>query len=237
MGPRRCPTARGKAGVVQVGNLSGGGLSATLAIWKVGEHDDPCGDRGDPGRPDVSHRWRAVDSRAARPPARWPGVWHRCRRAGCCSAGSADRHRLCMSPGRTSALFYYSGWPRRRAQGPGPSRWYASAHGLCARRVHRRLPGGRYNPGCLPPVGRADCALRDRNGGVAGTELTYVAGVAIYMLITGSGYAAFTAPCSSSAARTGGCAPVLGVLRLPVTCDPLRRAGDTVRGPVTGSRA
>jgi len=76
--------------VVPGRHLSGGGLSATLAIWMVGEHTTRWRS-GDPGRPDGGPiAGRAVDRRAAQA-ARLagPGVSHTLADVrGCCSAGS-----------------------------------------------------------------------------------------------------------------------------------------------------
>lgn len=194
---------RGKAGGwYQVGNLSGGGLSATLAIWMVGERFDPLVIGATLAVlmviPSLAALW--IDE-PARPQGSLAQVFRHTladvRRVLFSRLGLTGI-ALCMSPVGTSALFYYfSGMAAPYGAGPrtvalvtglgntGLTALGAFLGGYLADRYNRRVL--YLLSGALTALCGIAMAVSPR------TELTYVAGVAIYMLITGFGYAAFTA--------------------------------------------
>jgi PAT family beta-lactamase induction signal transducer AmpG len=194
---------RGKAsGWYQVGNQSGGGLSAAIVIWMAGHEVAP-------GRigatlavmmivPALAALWIAEPVRTLEP----AGVVFRRTLSDVKTILSSKLGltglALCISPVGTSALsYYFAGMFKPYGVSSGT---VALVNGLgsVAMTAIGAFVGGylcdRYNRRVLYLVGGALTAMC----GIAmalspRTELTFIVGVAVYMLLTGFGYAAFTA--------------------------------------------
>lgn len=194
---------RGKAsGWYQIGNQSGGGLSAAIVIWMTGTGVDP-GVIG--GTLAVLMIVPALAALAIDEPVRTlepAGVVFRRTLADVKAILSSKLGltglALCVSPVGTSALsYYFAGMFKPYGVSAGT---VALVNGLgsVAMTALGAFVGGylcdRYNRRVLYLVGGALTALC----GIAmalspRTELTFILGVAVYMLLTGFGYAAFTA--------------------------------------------
>lgn len=204
---------RGKAaGWYNIGNLSGGGLSATIAIWMVGHELDPRAIGAvlavmmvvpslaalwidEPPRPRASAR--AVFAETLRDVG---GVLF--TRSGL--TGIA----LCISPVGTAALAnYFSGMSKpygasantvAAVTGLGNVVLTAVGAGICGYlcdRYNRRVL--YLASGAMTAVCGILMALSPR------TELTYVIGVATYALITGFCYSSFTATVLGTIGQAG----------------------------------
>jgi MFS family permease len=195
--------ARGKAsGWYQMGNLSGGGLSATIAIWMAG-HRVELWITGTTLAammvlPALAALWIDEPPRP-RLPAReaFRQTLHDVRRV-LFSRFGLTGIALCASPVGTSALtYYFSGMTQPYGASPNTA-VLVSGLGSTGLTALGALAGGylcdRYNRRVLYLVAGTLTALC----GIAmamspRTEVTYIVGVTVYTLIAGFGYAAFTA--------------------------------------------
>ncbi len=206
---------RGKAsGWYQIGNQSGGGLSAAIAIWMTGNDVEP----GVIGA--TLAAMMILPSLAAlaipepmRPPSQQ-------------TAGASFRQTfadvkeilssrlgltglaLCASPVGTSALSYYFSGMFQPYGVSAATVALINGLGSVAMTALGAFLGGylcdRYNRRVLYLIGGALTALC----GIAmalspRVELTFIIGVALYMLLTGFGYAAFTAVVLETIGRGG----------------------------------
>lgn len=204
---------RGKAsGWYSIGNLSGGGLSATIAIWMVGQELDPQIIGGTLAAmmviPSLAVLWVDEPARVRRPPRE---VFHETLR----DIGSVLFSRsgitgiaLCLSPVGTSALVnYFSGMSRPYGASAntvalvtglgnvGLTALGAGVAGYLCDRFNRRVL--YLLSGALTALCGIVMALSPR------TELTYAVGVMTYALITGFCYASFTATVLETIGRAG----------------------------------
>lgn len=194
---------RGKAsGWLNVGNLSGGGLSAMIAIWMVGENHEPLAIGG------VLAAMMVIPSLAilsVDEPRRAPSSVRDVFRTTLGDVSSVLFSKagitgiaLCISPVGTAALFNfftgmskpYGASARTVALVTGVGNFALTAVGaaiagyLCDRFNRRAL---YLVSGALTALCGIGMALSPR------TEVTYVVGVAIYLLVTGFCYSTFTA--------------------------------------------
>jgi MFS family permease len=194
---------RGKAsGWYQMGNLSGGGLSATIAIWMAG-HQIELWITGTTLAammvlPSLAALWIDEPPRP-RLPARvaFRQTLRDVRRV-LFSRFGLTGIALCASPVGTSALtYYFSGMTQPYGASPNTA-VLVSGLGSTGLTALGALVGGylcdRYNRRVLYLVGGALTALCGIVMAMSPrTEVTYIVGVTVYTLIAGFGYAAFTA--------------------------------------------
>jgi len=193
---------RGKAsGWYQTGNLSGGGLAATVALWMVGHQIDLWITGLTLAAmmvvPALAALW--IDE-PPRPPSN-TGVFRQTLgdvRQVLFSRLGITGIALCVSPVGTSALtYYFSGMTQLYGAGPNTA-VLVTGLGSTGLTAVGAIVGGylcdRYNrrvlylgAGALTAVCGIVMALSPR------TAQTYIVGVTVYTLIAGFGYAAFTA--------------------------------------------
>jgi len=194
---------RGKAsGWYQIGNVSGGGLAATIAIWMIGQKLDPW-------IPGVTLAVMMIIPSLAvlsvDEPPRAPTTAHAVFRETLADVGRVLFSKsgligiaLCVSPVGTSALAnYFSGMSKPYGASAntvalvtglgsvGLTALGAGVVGYLCDRYNRRVL--YLLSGTLTAVCGIVMALSPR------TELTYVVGAMTYALITGFCYASFTA--------------------------------------------
>jgi PAT family beta-lactamase induction signal transducer AmpG len=204
---------RGKAsGWYNVGNLSGGGLSASVAIWMVGHKLDPSIIGATLGAmmilPAVAVLW--IDE-PARPPASARAVFRETLgdvRRVLFSKSGLTGIALCVSPVGTSALVnYFSGMSKPYGASPDTVAAVTGFGNVLLTAVGAGIAGylcDRFNrramyllSGTMTAVCGIVMALSPR------TELTYAVGVATYALVTGFCYSSFTATVLETIGKAG----------------------------------
>ncbi len=204
---------RGKAsGWYNVGNLSGGGLSATVAIWMVGHEIDPRVIGTTLAAmmvvPSLAALW--VDE-PARPKIAAGAVFRQTLRdVGYVlfSKSGLTGIALCLSPVGTAALVnYFSGMSRPYGASANTVALVTGLGNVALTALGAYVGGwlcDRFNrrvlylaSGALTALCGIAMALSPR------TELTYACGVATYALITGFCYSAFTATVLETIGQAG----------------------------------